>query len=625
MPFKNKFLIALLATVLSFTALTVTVYAQTPEGGGAEDPCATELPDTATEAEILAQRQACDEAILQQDQQNLQEVRDTEDGPDAQLFYDACSSEYEAPDDGAPPGGGGQYVPVQEVEGQLLSMTTNINTHVTNIDTWTGGTYDLNVMLCMYLQAIKRVQYSMEDLAFIREPDMRRQAATKVEEYRQGVDNLLHTGYTRSGEQVQGSNSQGGSPLYPENLPQYLNDAQSEASGVFLDALDNSGNSFKEDVKAQLFFEENNDPTFNSTITADEYNNFMAGGSNLTDDQWWLQFLSSFDPNYSNSPEYAYLSARNTYNRVRSAAESIALEEYSAGNGYLPVRTCAILSTDGKYCVSWKTIAPGKVAEQMSSGAVNYRLEQYSHPEIGQVGDGNEPTVNDVSNYHFTGGTGGGDTGGLTQDYTADNGGGTTQPPVVDIFATQNRQSGQITVSWASTNAVSCRAGNDWVGSDNPVIKLVKKIKNRGENLKQTTGELSFSAPLNFRFAWARGTAASTTDGMSTTTNTASTSLKLSWRVPISMEESGPISLRIYDGDHPTGYTLALRGAYNNASAIVTAFRDYERTNSKIPIYERYQFGYYPSGGYLTVQVKEPVYEITCRGQNGKSVTASSK
>lgn len=639
---------------------------QVPAGGTSQpaDPCAQQcvIPaGSATSSDVIAKRKVCDQCRAKQDLENLKTIRTMEDGAQVQQNYDSCKSEYTPEEPGTPPNSAGQYVPVHET-GELLTLTQSSNSHLLNIDEWTGGTYDLNVLLCMYLHAIKRVQYAFEDLAFVKEPDMRRQAATKIEEYKQallGKSGLIKIGYAPSGELAEPAGNgatTGGTidktTLYPENLNSYLSDATEEGDLIAADDLKNSGNIFKTDL-AKQFAEDKAapDPGQTSNITTDTYNKFLQGDQTMTTDNWWNTFLTIFDSSRPNNPDTAYLHAQADRQYLMNNARSVALNEYQSGNGFLPVRICIVYTTDGKGCRVWKNITPGTAISQINSGALNARLDEYISPAVGQVGAGNEPTANEGQSFTPSYSGGGGSTGGqvdlnfnlnINQNGNGGSGGGgsgggggggggnNNQPIVVQIISSDNASLGSRTISWASANTQSCQANNDWVGSaSGDLLRLATTIKRRGNSLS-TSGDLVFRIPLNFDGYWYKNSDPTTVAGMSTTTNTAKTSLKVVWNVPAPSDNQDTITLRLKDGDSADGYTLTVGGARNpfdqkNAGEVVTYFQNYAATNPNASVYKKYKFTYTTGGTpNIAIELKEPVYEILCQGANGQSQTASS-
>lgn len=610
-----------------------------------------------TEAQKVEQRKKCDAAQLKKDQENLQKIRQEEDVKKAAEF---CKSEY-APkqDKGGNSSGGGQFVPVHET-GQLLTLTKSTNKLTMDIDGFTGKSYDMNIKLCMYLQAIKRVQYAMEDLTFVQEPDMRRQAATKVSEYKEGLlgkKGLIQTGYSPSGEITEpptsstpGSDSANGESLYPKNLETYIDDNKKEASGQIYDTLSQSNNSFGVEVKGRLQMDEaiQGREAFTSTIKREDYDVFMSGGNGMTSDKWWKTFTGIFDVTRPNNPNNAYLLAQNTLNLAKNEAAKLALEEYSAGSGFLPTRKCAVYTSDGKYCSHWETDTPGQIVLKAAGDAIATNLETYLHPELGQVGNGNEPTTNEVQTFTPSAGTGGGSAGGTgggnnngSDSIDSDNDGTpdnidqdddndgipdneddntTVNKPVVMIWANNNIFGTRI-ISWGSSGADSCYAQNDWLGSTDENTKQVVKLKSGSQQI-ENNGSITSYTPLSFQASWSKNGGAFTTLGMTTSTNVASTSLKYVWTLPTSILATDQYTLKIQDGISDATVSIGSNTDWPisalTASQLVNLFRSADPSTGA---FSRYDFTYNSTGQSpnIVIELTEPVYQINCLNAGGSS------
>jgi hypothetical protein len=667
MRINNLFRLAVLISVLVLSGWAGSAAALAPDADPSTDPadlpidqllnqlssqpvdrCAQKCSITdATGTDAIAKRQACDTCRLQQDQDNLRQVRATEDGLDVQKNYDACQSAYSPMELPTLPSIG-DYVPVHET-GELLSVTQSSNNHLYNIDQFAGQSYDINILLCMYLHAIKRVSYAMEDLTFIKEPDMRRQAATKVEEYKKallGPDGLMQTGYSPSGERFtneSGISTEGGDSLYPKNLRTYIGQAGQEGADIYLNDLKNSGNSFKDEVSEALANElAAPDRSLVSTISRTQYEQMQTGGQGMKNDEWWSVFLNLSNMDYPNSPSTAYTQAKSRLMSEMDSRREVALNEYMSGNGYLPVRKCALPTVDNKFCLLWENVTPGTAINQITGGALNARLDEYINPEIGQVGEGNEPSINEAESFRPNPSTGGGKIGGLSDFGTGGsrNGNGGTIPrppvpnpkikPVLNIRAANSRLRGEMTVSWSASNVSSCKTSNNWLGST--AAGLAKNLKSRATSLP-LSGDLIFKTPIAFDFSWTKNGGGALKVGMSTTTISASTSIKMVWQVPVPGTESDLIELRLKDGD--TTYAINAGGSKNpfkhlTAAEVVNAFQALEAAskNKKVPLYSRYQFGYYRNNGapYITIQIRPDlfVWDFECEGLNGKIESASS-
>lgn len=532
---------------------------------------------------------------------------------------------------------GGQYVPVHET-GQLLSYTGQLLAVSQTSDTNLGQSRDLLVKLCVHVKAIRRIEMAMEKSKFVDEPDMRRQAASKVAEYSQGItgeQGLIKTGYKPSGELAETASSSSNTgtinkaSLFPENLNYYMADARNEGYLVFMDNFNNySNNIFKDGIKEQ--FEEDQKvldrASYNSSISREEYDTFMdrEKSKKLSPQEYWASFNSVYDINRSNNPMTAYMYAKEALESSEEVSKQVAMAEYNAGNGFLPVRDCLIYSSDGKSCSVWKTITPGSVIAKTANEALGTKLEQYLHPELGQVGEGNEPLVTDISNFISSLGTGGGGTGGSSGGSSGGEDGNseTETKPEVQIRANRllnnNRR-----IIWSSNNTTSCKAKNNWLGSTNSVTKILDVVKNSGDDLG-TSGELVFALPLNFRLSWSKNNGTFSTSGVSSSTTSTSTSVKYNWNVVPRTSKSDTYTLKIEDDINPTGLTITV-GPDDDLTAkrAIELFKNHQLVYPNLEIYRRYNITYNNSGNIrdIKVEVRNPVYQISCLGKNGDQVT----
>src|SRR5680860_342996 len=357
-----------------------------------------------TNPEKLEARKKCNEALLAQDQEKLDTIRTNSN----QSAIDLCRSDYSYDNPGNKPNGGGQYVPVNET-GKLLNLTENTNKLTTNIVSYSGKSYEMFMKLCLYSHEIKRVEYAMENLTFVQEPNLQRLAASKIEEYKLGLlgpDGMVQTGYLPSGELADQTTEESTQPtgslnkntLYPENLESYLADANDEGYGVFMDNFSNySTNIFKDEVGSQLQIDKNTSgiSSLDSSISREEYNNFMDPEKNkeLSSDDWWGTFLSIMDISKSNNPNTSYLNAQKELGRLTNQKVAVAQKEYETNGGFLPIRNCISRTLDGKYCRIWKTTTPGQLIQQSIKDAIATKLQQYLDPAFGKINGINNPTT----------------------------------------------------------------------------------------------------------------------------------------------------------------------------------------------------------------------------------------
>lgn len=602
--------------------------------------------DSMTLAQKLEIRRNCDEATLKLDQCNLNTIRQNEDVTNAAQL---CRSEY-SPETGDSQSSGGQFVPVHET-GELLTLSSGINQY-------SGKSYEMNIKLCMYLHAVKRVQYAMEDLLFVQEPDMRRLAATKIEEYKQGLlgpEGLIKTGYSPSGEITEpatettpGSDTQGGEPLYPKNLKTYTNQSKEEATGILLDNLKQSGNIFKEQVSGQLKINDTIEPKklFDSTITKEDYNKVISGDTTISNDKWWNIFTEIFDPTRPNNPYTAYSLTKNKLDIERQRAEELAIKEYEAGGGFLPVRKCVVYTQDGRYCRVWETDTPGQIIKETASDALGSKLEQYLDPALGKIADGNEPNPIDVATFTPTPGTGGGSAteGNTSNSNGNDNGNGNgngngnnnnenprpTAPPAV-FFNAEDLVNNTRKISWNLANVRSCVAKNNWLGTTDDLDQLVTIVKSQGTPLTvRASNELIFPLPFKFIATWSKNDGPFIQTGL--VSSQATSTIDYTWTISAPSNSRDTYVLNIQDATNPNGFSIRIGGENSlitplTARRVVEMFKNYQTANPNSAIYRRYKFTYNSTSQSPNIKIEliNPKYEITCIGTNGSSVSVATE
>jgi len=642
----------IILTIFVLTAILpfISSAAETPalcavETSAKENACKVDstTDNTKTEAQKLTDRQACDTATLALDQCNLKTIREEED---VKIAAQECQSNFTASTNGGGGGGwGGQYVPVYEV-GELLTLAKSTNALTKEIDAYTGKSYDMDIKLCMYLAAIKRVQYAMEDLIFIQEPDMQRQAATKVATYREGIlgpNGLIQTGGTAPGEITEpatdgqpGSDTQKGDPLFVTNLSNHLSGSREEAAGKIYDTLKQSNNIFKTEVSGNLQFDEavKGQVAFESTITMDDYNNFVLGGEatkNMSSDQWWNTFINIFDSERPNNPYNAYLLTQNKLTVAENRAEDLALREYQAGGGFLPTSNCVAYTSDGKYCINKQIETPGQIIARTAGEALSTKLQQYLDPALGKIGLDNEPLPNEAETFTPTIGTGGGSFWGtkvFPQNETKSGLPPTLSLAVDNIITTEGISNRRI--KWVTANVTKCAADNDWFGTTNQPNQLVSILRSRLSQL-QANDFIIFPLPLNFIVNWSKDGVNYSQDGMTLTTNTAKTSTKYTWTVPTSIKNTDTYYLKIVDGDNTSGTIIKIGGEtvkINPATPkhLVEMFHNYHLINTNTDLYKRYTIieDSASANPNINIELTEPIYKITCTGSNGDRISTEA-
>ena len=674
--FQKKSLIFYSFIILA-SILPIAVSAQ---GVPAECETSALNPQGASTTDI-EKRKAADACALAQDQEKLAKVREEEDIKKAEGL---CISEY-VPEDAAL--SIGSYVPVRET-GKLLQMATGVNE-------FSGKSYDMNIKLCVYLHAIKRVQYAMEDLAFVKEPEMRRMAATKIEEYKLallGPEGLIQKGYSPSGEITEpGADRENGAPLYPKNLGEHVEQNREEAAGAVYENLSHSGNIFKNGAKVSLQINDRQSKSagMNSTIKKDSYNKIMNDNKDLSEDDYWSTFLSVFDASRPNNPYSSFMLMQSEKDMAENRAEELALREYSAGGGFLPTRKCVEYTADEKFCIKWETETPGGIVSQSAGRAVNAKLDEFLNPEIGTVNEEDGPTADEVKTFRPSTGEGGSDGPGTEPNPTPRPGDPDPTPrptqrptprptpdptnptptpdpanptptpdptrptptprPTVrptpdpveptptpdpsapdptasivvrDTSASRSIPQASRKIIWMSTNTVRCVPQNDWIGMK-ANYALATIVKDREQiNAIGKNSSLTFSLPLGFIVGWS-------TDGfayqtLASSTDTTKKTMSSTW-YPRTIS-SNDYSLKIQDGID--NYVVKVSGVGGKSpQQVVQMFSQFEESNRSNPIYQRYKFAYDATGGLpnIKVEIIDPIYKISCLGENGSFVSASTR
>lgn len=327
--------------------------------------------------------------------------------------------------------GGGLYVPVIEQNGQLMQLTKSTNETTEEIK-------DLNVQICTSLKAIKRIQSRFE-LKMVEDAQVKRIRDTELEKYRQAVfgeNGLIKTGYTTLDEKGKVQNS----PSFVTNQKEYWEISGQEGIEIARNQIANSNNPLKESVLS--LFDNSNPFTVDSTIGEKDFEalgltntvakenseknysyknkipiissllkplrkiaSLVTGRKVLADDppstndknsdQYWQSWLKLIEP--KNNIMGSYAIALDRMGIEKNKAESAAREEASQGQGFLPIRECVEKSSDGNTCLAWGTVQPGTIIREVAAKTLNSRLDVYADAkEMGDIGSGNEPNIEEI-------------------------------------------------------------------------------------------------------------------------------------------------------------------------------------------------------------------------------------
>jgi len=383
-------------------------------------------------------------------------------------------------------------VPVKEVNGPLLSTTKKIEKNTKEIDKTTKeidkttkSMEELLVEICTYQKSIQRIQTAAEQREVVEKAELRRQAASDSEQYRQDFADIVQRGYKY------GDNQEG--PLFVSNTQGYINDIlQPETFLIFEDQLLNSSaDEFKQETANRLRKLNEIDSMPKSTITKDQYNKFKSGQIDDPED-WWKTLLAVNNPFYANNPISSYRLNESALAQRMVLDEQNFRDEMIAGQGFLPIRECAQYTSDGQTCVRWEVITPAIQVQETAASVFNYRAELYTSPEPGDVAPGNEPTIEELRTFRpvTTGGGGSGGGGGGAAGFDI----GALLGMLSSLQQNQNFQQSNLSfnftlptasqvergvaniarLNWQTTGVNNCVASNNWLSGASTVSNNVR-------------------------------------------------------------------------------------------------------------------------------------------------------
>jgi len=337
--------------------------------------------------------------------------------------------------------GAGLYVPVVEQNGQLMQLTSSIDTTEKQIK-------DLSIQICTHLKAIRRIQVKFEN-TLLEDSDAMRIRATELDKYRQALFDLLKKGYTDN----EGNENSG--PLFVANTREHWTESSIEGTILALDVIKNSDNRYKEDIVEGIYAEWG---TTEQNLTDEEYsllrNNSQSGTSTTVAsnkipfisslvikpikkvmalvtgnsawaqpqttatadnnyDDWWNAWLKYWQPR--NNRNGSYLIAVDKTQAAQQEALEIAQHETLAAQDFLPVRSCAEwTTTEPKACKKWVTETPGILVKESGAAGLNSRLTQYENAKHAEeVSKGNEPNIEEIITLKPSAGGGGAEGRGM--------------------------------------------------------------------------------------------------------------------------------------------------------------------------------------------------------------------
>ncbi|MEX0918944.1 MAG: hypothetical protein WDZ85_03205 [Candidatus Paceibacterota bacterium] len=540
--------------------------------------------------------------------------------------------------------GGGLYVPVKEVDGPLLSSNQNI-------DESTKSIQELTVQMCMYLKSIQRIQTAAEQREVMENPDLRRQAASNIEQYRHELADLVDRGHKTDGEGTE-------SPLYVTDTERYLREViQPETNQVYLDQLEGeeSGDAFKAETAAALRRQISQPDIPRSSISREVYNNFVSGNTGSAD--VFQNLIAINNPFEANNPATSFMLNQTALSLRQRQAEENFRNELVAGQGYLPIRNCIEPTASGA-CAKWEITTPAIQVKESVADAFSYRQELYTDPEPGDLAPGNEPTAQEVLSFkpQSTGGgggspaaaAGGGGAGDMIQrildvlsslrnreTYTAPELTFNIAKPTANQIAAGNNIA---VLNWEGQGIDTCVADNNWPAG-NPTGSGIVPIVTDGETL-DSNGEREITLPLNFGVNFLRERPGDITRIVTGTVISQSANDGSHQITTITMPDDiqGNDTFRIALGPNANSTSAGARDPYSVAiqihadggdkAGMVETFK--QTINNTISStnentiqrneFNKYLFNFRPTTGTITIKPKTN-YQLRCTTNNGDPIT----
>ncbi len=524
-----------------------------------------------------------------------------------------------------------QIGPAMTAAKKTAAATGGTQENTSQINQTTRSQEQLDVETCTKLRAIDRKQNAEEQKQKVEDPELVRKAATEVEKYRQELLDWAKKGRNTTGQEEDG-------PLYMENKGDLVRAAKKEAGAVFFDDLKKSTSPFKDDTLQKLQAQKNNlvPP---STITKKQYEDFKSG--RVTDpDEWWSTLTSIYDPFRPNSPESSLRLNQIALDIKKEEAEQEITEEVLLGQGFLGVRECKELTSDGKACRRWETQTPAIQIKESIAKALATRLDQYLDPKQGAITEGNEPSVEEIRNFtpKTSGGGGSGpgtknsssilqtilnllntlrvqqeDQGGLSFNYTV---------------VTDNNSPTSVRLSWQGTNILACSTADDWIGPGSD-LNFVNTIKKQGESL-DPSGSFTFRTPLTFDLRFSRIRAGSTPPEQSVVVGTTSPTLysKKTLTLPTDLKTGDVLTIRLwpfidsFSVAVPIGNDISQATILSNIAQAIVNTRTSEENPTQKAEFLKYSFTTDSAQKKIIVSPKI-TYSISCVDKQGNNLKKS--
>ncbi|MFW5853508.1 MAG: hypothetical protein ACOCU8_02695 [Patescibacteria group bacterium] len=496
-------------------------------------------------------------------------------------------------------GGGGNYVPVKEVDGPLLSTTQEI-------DATTKRMEQLLIQICTYQKSIQRIQTAFEQKEFMEDVQLRQSASDEVERYRQEVFDLTNRGYDPDGQGAE-------QPLYVTNLDSHLQQVKNETRSVYLNHFGHTENAFAEQVTNAIMNNPDVPALPESTITVDEYERFFTG--QIADAEEYRRIAREvYNPYLPNTPQRAVDMHSALYRQNLQEKQDQAELEFNTGQGYLPVRECIEHTDDGSACLHWETITPASQIGEQIADVLSYRQEVYTNPQAGDIVPGSSPSEAELRNFRpsASGGSSSGSSGGsnsasmpgssmpgsfdinqvvdmLSQFMSGLEGSDPDSSPSTASLAMAKEiidDQNQAVISWSGEDVNSCQTDNNWISGNQFTMTgsggmqsffdhfIITKDEGEGlPNAGQSTIDLPVSLDVRFEVIRASGSNAGerrTITGGVTTDIIDDIYQEVTLNIP-SVNAGDEFIISLFP--HVTNYQINITASNGNASDLINEIR----------------------------------------------------
>lgn len=527
-------------------------------------------------------------------------------------------------------------------EVQDTALITSLWSVGAAIETQTGKSSETLQKICKQISDSRRIQQAFETKTFLDDAIASQIAALGIEVYKMQLLNTVRTGYQVTAGAGDTNPAQYGS-FFPENEGESITQVVDEASRIYiLNTLPFSGNPYAEVVAEQIAKEKGIIPSY-QTLSRDPVSLIFSirNGNSVGFEKWLDAMMEKESP--KNSFIKQYFVAQDQLSAVRDNA-IFQYDREREGN-FLPRRICTNPSESGNVCFRWVTVTPSSIVQETTAAAINSRLNRLAATDAStDLVLGSEPLVGEV--YNFNSGAsnygspidneGDGDYTGPDDDIDGDGipnkddpdfGGGTGIKPTLEFIyrlpslvqVRNETEQNNLILSWATKNADSCRADNNWIGT---VSGKTAFVKEEGENLP-VNGTLTINLPLPLSPTLLNITtdkeylfSTSSSDLLVTLSSTTAPSVSIDQR----------ISLCLYR--YPTPNTCLNSGTTTVAQTpaqIVSFFKNIVENLSSDGLTEAQKYTWIFENDKININTKNPTYRISCYGSSGSIATAEVK